>query len=195
MDARRNATSGRWTADATNSCMSSSNEVPALISNVEVLRLLQKRLTNRKQGGGNRRKFQHRDWVESQVATYLQCTPCAKLDPQKYPQLQKLLQSQKKHVYAIDSQKSTGFGLTEAETIQVLNLMPTEPVEIHLLIEDLHSRMPEKQQEELLQVISSYRIETTADADCDQPLAVVASKESTTDEAPMIATAKVETEG
>jgi hypothetical protein len=51
---------------------------------------------------------------------------------------------------------TTGFGLTQAEAIQCLNLVPTEPVEIHLLVEDLSGRMSDRQQEELLDFISSY---------------------------------------
>ena len=35
--------------------------------------------------------------------------------------------------------------------------MPEEPVEIHLMVEDLHSRMDETQQEEFLAMIQKYR--------------------------------------
>ena len=134
--------------------MSSSDEFPVLISNIEVLNVLHKCLKDRK--GGPKRKYQHRDWVEVKVVEYLECTPCAKLDKKRHVELKKTLMSQKKQVFAIDSTKSTGYGLTEAEAVQVLNFMPTEPVEIHLLIEELHDRMPEKQQDELLAVISSF---------------------------------------
>jgi hypothetical protein len=54
-----------------------------------------------------------------------------------------------------------GYGVTEAESIQILNLMPTEPVEIHLMVEDLHARMSETKQEELLNMIQSYNSTTT----------------------------------
>eukprot|EP00978_Attheya_sp_CCMP212_P008360 scaffold19705_cov58-Attheya_sp.AAC.2 len=50
-----------------------------------------------------------------------------------------------------------GFGLTDAETLQVLNMMPQESVDIHLMIEDLTVRMTEERQEELLELIQSYR--------------------------------------
>jgi hypothetical protein len=50
-----------------------------------------------------------------------------------------------------------GFGLTDAETLQVLNMMPQESVDIHLMIEDLTVRMTEERQEELLEIIQSYR--------------------------------------
>ena len=48
------------------------------------------------------------------------------------------------------------YGLTDAETLQILNLMPTEPVEIHLMIEDLTSRLNEDEQNRLLSLISEY---------------------------------------
>mmetsp|Transcript_26278 Transcript_26278/g.77699 ORF Transcript_26278/g.77699 Transcript_26278/m.77699 type:complete len:221 (-) Transcript_26278:76-738(-) len=48
------------------------------------------------------------------------------------------------------------FGLTDGETLQVLNLMPREPVEIHLLVEDLPSRMSEERQAELLELVGQY---------------------------------------
>jgi DNA-directed RNA polymerase subunit F len=54
----------------------------------------------------------------------------------------------------------TSFGLTEAEAIQIANFMPTEPVEIHLMVEELHNRMTEAKQQELLQCIASYRKDT-----------------------------------
>ena len=50
-----------------------------------------------------------------------------------------------------------GFDLTEAESLQILNCMPTEPVEIHLMIEDLQDRMPAQQQDELLALVKEYK--------------------------------------
>uniref|UniRef100_A0A7S2EJ46 DNA-directed RNA polymerase III subunit RPC9 n=1 Tax=Trieres chinensis TaxID=1514140 RepID=A0A7S2EJ46_TRICV len=55
-----------------------------------------------------------------------------------------------------------GFGLTDGEALQVLNLMPRETVEIHLMIEDLPSRMTEERQGELLELVGKYS--TTYDA-------------------------------
>ena len=51
---------------------------------------------------------------------------------------------------------SDNYGLTDSETLQILNLMPTEPVEIHLMIEDLSSRLNEDEQNNLLELISKY---------------------------------------
>ena len=122
-------------------------------------------------------KFQHRDWIEEHVFGYLQTTPCVALEStSQMKQLKAKLVSTKRQKKAkstgLSSTKSTtnknandsdkissittGFGLTEAEAIQVLNFMPTELVEIHLMIEELNSRLDENRQEELLQLIQSY---------------------------------------
>ena len=45
--------------------------------------------------------------------------------------------------------------------------MPTEPVEIHLMVEDLHSRMSETKQEEFLNMIQSYNSTTNSGRDDD----------------------------
>lgn len=39
-------------------------------------------------------------------------------------------------------------------------MVPTEPVEIHLLVEDLQGRLSESQQDELLELIKSYDTQT-----------------------------------
>jgi tetrahydromethanopterin S-methyltransferase subunit A len=59
---------------------------------------------------------------------------------------------------ADDEQNGTAedFQLTDAEILQILNHMPSEPVEIHLMIEDLMSRMDEEKQNNLLQLITEY---------------------------------------
>jgi hypothetical protein len=146
-----------------------NSEAPLLISNVEVMEFLQKRMSARseKEGKPNFRrrhnKFEHRDWIEEHVHSYLQTTPCVDLPIENVPELKgKLIASaQKKHVTegkdgasAVVS-KPAGFGLTEAESVQILNFMPREPVEIHLMIEELHGRMSEKRQEDLLHLIGS----------------------------------------
>lgn len=53
------------------------------------------------------------------------------------------------------SASGEGFGLTDGEVVQVLNLVPRESVEIHLIVEDLTSRLSETRQEELLNVIAN----------------------------------------
>jgi len=49
-----------------------------------------------------------------------------------------------------------GFGLMDAEVLQILNHMPREPVELHLIIQDLLQRLNEDRQSEILKLISQY---------------------------------------
>jgi hypothetical protein len=145
-------------------------EQPSLISNLEVLDILQKRTKRRSHSN----KYRHADWVAGQVRAYLATTPCTRIDGSKRDEMLKQLQSNKKKslLSANPSENggkttaTTGFGLTQAEAIQCLNLVPTEPVEIHLLVEDLSGRMSDRQQEELLDFISSY--DTAQKEECPQ---------------------------
>lgn len=123
-------------------------------------------------------KFQHRDWIEERVLEYLKSTPCVNLPTSKIPEFKSILMASKRKASTIpvaataataavtashsDSKsipaaaQRTGFALTEAESIQILNFMPQEPVEIHLMIDELHDRMSERQQQELLELVQSY---------------------------------------
>ena len=58
--------------------------------------------------------------------------------------------------YDGDEAVATGFGLARSEALQILNFMPSEAVELHLLIDDLDSRFSTKQQDGLLEAISRY---------------------------------------
>lgn len=52
-----------------------------------------------------------------------------------------------------------GYGLTNTEILQILNHLPTSPVELHLLIEDLENRPGfngEEKQVKFLKLISEY---------------------------------------
>jgi RNA polymerase Rpb4 len=57
-----------------------------------------------------------------------------------------------------EKQVETAFDFTEAEAIQVINLVPTELVDFNLLIDDLPERLSEQQQEECLSLIQQYRV-------------------------------------
>ena len=130
-----------------------------LLSNSEVMAMLKKSLEERKEKETRqkRKKYNHRDWIEEHVFEYLQKSPCAMLDVSTQNDFKSILTSSKKQSSADgESKKMTGFGLTEAEAVQVLNFMPKEKVEIHLMIEELHARMPEARQEELLEFIQNH---------------------------------------
>lgn len=65
---------------------------------------------------------------------------------------------QQENSYRIENKK--GFGLTDGETVQILNLIPSESVEIHLMIDDLSRRLTESQQDDLLRTIRQYCYDT-----------------------------------
>jgi len=70
--------------------------------------------------------------------------------------------------YSSHSNLEEGFGLTDGEVVQVLNLVPRESVEIHLVIEDLASRLSETRQEELLNALAnSCLVNNTANEEED----------------------------
>jgi hypothetical protein len=125
------------------------------------------------------------------VLEYLKGTPCVNIPPSKLNELKlkctskasskssssSLAPTKKKRRIFSDTTaspkpkapSSPGYGLTEAEAIQILNFMPQEPVEIHLMVDDLHDRMSEKKQEEFLNMIRSYNtsIQTASSGDND----------------------------
>jgi hypothetical protein len=160
--------------------MEGDSETPVLISNAAVMELLQDSLASREtqHSSSSRSKrsklYRHRDWIEKHVHEYLQSTPCGQLEKSRQQEFQAVLRSNKKQATMSNngntatsatttaSATTTGFDLTEAESLQILNFMPTEPVEIHLMIEELHARMTEKQQEGLLEFIASYTIKEDA---------------------------------
>ena len=187
-----------------------SGEVPALVTNVELMHILSKRIDARKeqeQEDAKRnksskhtksKKLRHRDYIEKTVFEYLSCSPCGEADLKRMPKLVSRLkgetirgkstevsrrnniikaedeniplekgvdqgddsnikQDSKDDDVNVDHQTPVqNFGLTDAETLQILNHMPTLPVEIHLMIEDLTSRLSDDDQNNLLRLISEY---------------------------------------
>lgn len=73
-------------------------DTPALISNVEVLELLQKNLAEH-QPKHHHKRWKQRDWLQSQVVEYLKSTPCVKLDPSRRQEFQSLLQGRKRRAH------------------------------------------------------------------------------------------------
>ena len=146
------------------------SDSPVLISNAEVLEMISQNIDRRKAAEARNSKkkrrrdkpskFIHRDWIEENVYRYLQRTPCVDIsDPLK---LKSKLMASKKQQTNINgnysnANKRTGFDLTEAESLQIVNFLPKEPVEIHLMVEEMHARMSEERQGELLELIISHR--------------------------------------
>ena len=192
-----------------------SGDVPALVTNAEVMQILATRTEARAKhdaeaaaaadesatnGGGrsgakrkrrvdDTKRHRHRDWIESKLLDYLQNSSCGTIggdggrgiDSTKLPQLVRTLRappSKKGNDVKMKSENGgndtatadhadngndgaehlirNGYGLTDGETLQILNHMPSELVELHLIIEDLPSRMSDERQEELLQLIGTY---------------------------------------
>ena len=125
-----------------------TDKPPDLVTNIEVMQILEEIIAARQEAkkaakGGT--TLRQRDWIEEKVLEYLKSTPCVQAVPDKMPQLVKRLRGRPKE----------GFGLTDAETLQVLNFLPRESVEIHLMIDDLQGRMSDERQEELLTLVAS----------------------------------------
>jgi len=203
-----------------------SGDVPALVTNIEVLNILSETIDDRKRADDEeaemtgRKKVEdkllrHRDFIEHSVHDYLRASSCAGLTKvERIPKLvarlkarpppskpkpttttttdnnvvkmeeggNDLAQSTKENnaeVISDDVEMTTqndqpgesrkgrvqhGYGLTDAETLQILNHLPiTEPVEIHLMIEDLSSRMEEDRQNELLNLLKKFVEEGAAE--------------------------------
>ena len=181
-----------------------SGDVPALVTNAEVMQLLAARTearakhdaevaaaaadsgtTNGRPGAKRKRRVddtkrhRHRDWIESKLLDYLQSGPSATISgsgtgfPNNLAELVKTLRAPPlRNGKSNDARKGgkkksknggngagsadNGYGLTDSEMLQILNHMPTELVELHLIIDDLPSRMSDERQEELLQLIATY---------------------------------------
>ncbi len=176
--------------------MLKSGDAPALVSNMEVLSLLQERMAARqsrdntddgksgdtpKTSGDNTRKgpFRNRDWMEQTVLNHLKSSPVGG-DDVKVDDMSKLVQQLRRDPTTTTSQsngESAGYGLTNAETLQILNHLPTSLVELHLLVEDIEKRETldtDEKQLELLRLISRYSgrpVEEAGDgADADEEM-------------------------
>ena len=170
---------------------SGDSNTPALLTNLEVMELLQERLTARdaSSSDGNHKKmpsFRSRDWIEQTIFDYLKASPAGSSDV-KLDDMPKLIKTLRREPSSSGStatsstdadenmksdendDKLHGYGLTTAETLQVLNHLPTSLVELHLLIEDLEKRIPdEEKQMEFLRLLSQYsgrEVEEAADGD------------------------------
>ena len=157
-----------------------SGDAPALVSNLEVMSLLQDRMdarqsaettaNNGSDGNTNTNKkgrpFKNRDWIEQPVCDYLKSSPCGSgVKLEEMPSLvERLRRDPSRNTSGTDIQQ--GYGLTSAETLQVLNHLPTSLVELHVLIEDLENRpglsyegvegSGEEKQTKFLEMISQF---------------------------------------
>ncbi|XP_020619842.1 DNA-directed RNA polymerase III subunit RPC9-like [Orbicella faveolata] len=119
------------------------NEKAAMLSNYEVFQLLQETVNQNK---GDKSKKRQKHLVNLSTICYeaqkhLEKTPCKSQSPEIIEEFLKAIQP---------------FNLTRVEKLQLLNLRPTTPVEIQLIIEDSEERLKTDQEiEELLNVIAT----------------------------------------
>lgn len=162
-----------------------SGDAPALLTNIEVMEILQKRwasrpsvqdeTTNPQKQKKKNNSLRHAEFIEREVYKYLESSSCSNLNIEDMPTFISKLKKdadtnakdKKEEEYDAmtnnhnvqdknSKEKRTKYGLTDAEILQILNLMPTELVEAHLIVEELHTRLSEEEQEELLQLIREY---------------------------------------
>jgi hypothetical protein len=118
------------------------SDTPNLVTNMEVIQILSEQIQEREDRKKDNPRVRQRDWIEEQVHLYLtQITPLTR----------------QRDLLPLVRQLRDDYKLTNAEILQILNFLPTESVETHMIIEDLPSRFSDEQEEELLKLIASYR--------------------------------------
>ncbi|MCL4129494.1 UNVERIFIED_CONTAM: hypothetical protein GTU68_052823 [Idotea baltica] len=118
------------------------NPKSAILSNYEVYSLLQgisKHDKKKNKPGGQ----VHLANIAYDTVKYLEGTPCNSQNPE-------MIQS------FLTSLPKRGFKLTKAEKLQLINLRPTTPVEMQLIVEDSEERLSEEQIEELSLMVQEF---------------------------------------
>ncbi len=109
-----------------------------LLTNAEVFKLLQE--VTREEKRQKKPRLQKLSTILYETTRYLERTPCVLQD----------LDTVKELFRAVSE-----FGLTKAETLQLLNTRPETPVEIQLIVEECEERLSEQRVDELLGVVKS----------------------------------------
>ncbi|CAO3668063.1 unnamed protein product [Umbelopsis ramanniana] len=113
----------------------------ALLSDFEVLQLLNERMESQKQ---RQKEYPNTEYAENsrtiqfEIKTALEKSACSTQDEQ---QVTAFLEEMKK------------WSLTKAEKLQILNLRPKTPVELHILIEECEERYTGEELDEILEVV------------------------------------------
>lgn len=156
--------------------------VPALVTNCEVMELLsirvakdkarkKKRLAKMRNKNYIFPKTNH-EWVEEKALEYLKSTntsklmignKCRKINGSTLSIVELDIS---KRVPDFISKLRKDFQLTDAECLQILNLLPKEIVDLHLIIQDLDDRLTEDKQRQVLDLIIKHS-EGASDANTD----------------------------
>ncbi|KAG2187950.1 hypothetical protein INT44_000700 [Umbelopsis vinacea] len=113
----------------------------ALLSNFEVLQLLNERMDSQKQ---RQKEYPNTEYAENlrtiqfEIKTALERSACSTQDER---QVVAFLEEMKK------------WSLTKAEKLQILNLRPKTPVELHILIEECEERYTGEELDDILEVV------------------------------------------
>eukprot|EP00795_Rhopilema_esculentum_P000387 gene387-10053_t len=112
--------------------MEVTNENSAMLSNYEVLALLQ-------EGKKGKHIPTNVATISYETTRYLESTPCKQQKPETIKNLMEAL---------------APFNLTKAEKLQLLNLRPTSVVELQLIVEELDERLKSEEEiETILKII------------------------------------------
>ena len=114
--------------------------------------------------------YKRRDWIQQETLMYLKNSPCSSLDVERINELKSKFctnHSTSTSMNSTDGSKKDenidrDYSLTEAEMIQVMNMMPQgSVVDVHLLVAEAHTRIgDEKKVEKFLDTLNKYRKST-----------------------------------
>jgi RNA polymerase Rpb4 len=131
--------------------------------------------------------YRRRDWIQEEALMYLKSSPCSTLDFKRMDELKTVCMSSKESRKQQQQQqqlmnttnsavvvkqeqddsddsndnmkRKTGYSLTEAEAIQVMNMMPKGVVDVHLLVTEAHTRIGDEDDiQAFLERIEEYRL-------------------------------------
>lgn len=126
------------------------NDCKALLSNQEVLTLLEDIQSGKNGCKTPNNQQQNLATIVYETVKYLEKTACRHQTPEVIKEFVR---------------KVEPFKLTKAEKLQLLNQRPTTAVEIQLLIEESEERLTEQQTEQLLDIIAE-----TLPAETSEPM-------------------------
>lgn len=117
------------------------NSRAAMISNYEVFFLIEEKMQQESSKKGNKKhKQENLATISYEVIKYLEKTPC---------------KLQNKDVIEQFLTNVAPFNLTKGEKLQLLNLRPTTPVEIQLIVEESEERLrTDEELDQLIEIVS-----------------------------------------